>query len=175
MSNSITMKYKYHLRYLIKVLHLPGIYIFFFVNLVVINISTKCLLVIDRKKEQEHLRLLTSFCPDWRKFIPLAYFQIPDAQLWMSATSAPTTYVTVIWHLNSVDLKNTELSSARSAPSNTCQRQSTALSAAAGDSPVILSVTAPSRGWKHRQCTQLLAVAAALMGGVESEGQQQLF
>lgn len=59
------------------------------------------------------------------------------------------------------------------APSHTCQRQSTVLSTAE-DPAVILSVTASSSRWKHRQHTQLLAVGAALLRAVESEGQQQL-
>lgn len=60
------------------------------------------------------------------------------------------------------------------APSHTCQRQSTVLSTAAEDPAVILSVTASSSRWKHRQHTQLLAAGAALLRAVESEGQQQL-
>lgn len=82
MSNSITMKYKYHPRFFLfnrSFMPSRNIYIYF-VNLV-INIT---------RKQQEHFRLLTSFCQDWRNFIPLAFLQIPDAQVWMPATAATT-------------------------------------------------------------------------------------
>lgn len=52
-----------------------------------------------------------------------------------------------------MDVKNIEVSLAKRTPSNTCQSQSLVPSAAAEDSPVILSVTASSSRWKHMQTT----------------------
>lgn len=147
---------------------------YFFVNLV-ININTKRLVVIDpgHKKAARTPRLPISFCPDEvYSSCSLADPRSPGVDA--SHTSTTTSMSQSFSTFNFVDVKNIEVSLARSTPSNTCQSQSIALSAAAEDSPVILSVRASSSRWKHLQHTQLPAVGEALIPGAQSEGEQQL-